>query len=91
MNQRIRELAEQAEDYAYSAVIGGEECQEAYTKKFAELVVSDAVNVLREEWYQLNNSEYNHDDPRSVGLHHGMKTGINKSMVLIRKHFGVEK
>ncbi len=60
-------------------------------EKFAELIVSDAVNVLREEWYQLNNSEYNQDDPRSVGLHHGMKTGINKSMVLIRKHFGVEE
>jgi hypothetical protein len=43
MNERIRELADQAENYAYSAVIGGSECMEAYTKKFAELIVKECA------------------------------------------------
>ena len=46
MNERIRELAEQAENYAYSSVIGGEECMEAYTKKFAELIVEECTNAI---------------------------------------------
>lgn len=62
---------------------------ETAMEKFAELIIDDAVSVLRQEWYQLNNSEYNQTDPRSVGFHVGMKSGVNKSMVLIRKHFGV--
>ena len=44
----IKELAEQAEDYAYSAVIGGRECMEAYTEKFAELIVRECTKVCDE-------------------------------------------
>lgn len=62
-----------------------------HMEKFAELVVRECTNVLRQEWYQLNNSEYDQTDSRSVGLHVGMKSGVNKSMVLIHKHFGVEE
>lgn len=46
MNNRIKELAEQAKNYAYRAVMGGEECQEAYTKKFAELLIRECLDVV---------------------------------------------
>ena len=54
MNERIRELAEQAENYAYNAVVGGSECQEAFTKKFAELIVRECVTKMALE--VMNNS-----------------------------------
>ena len=47
MNERIQELAEQAEQYAYRVAVGGDECQEAYTKKFAELIVEECMNATR--------------------------------------------
>ena len=51
MNERIQELAEQAENYAYSAVVGGSECQEAFIKKFAELIILEMCNVLdKAQW-----------------------------------------
>ena len=49
MNTRIQELAEQAESYAYSAVVGGSECQEAFIKKFAELIVGECVAIVEED------------------------------------------
>ena len=48
MNERIRELAEQAEQYAYRVAVGGDECQEAYTKKFAELIVKECIDIVVE-------------------------------------------
>ena len=47
MNERIKELAEQAEQYAYRVAVGGDECQEAYTKKFAELIVKKCADIVQ--------------------------------------------
>ena len=49
MNERIKELAEQAENYAYNAVVGGSECQEAFIKKFAELIVQECAGIALEQ------------------------------------------
>ena len=49
MNKRIKQLADQAENYAYSAVIGGSECMEAYTQKFAELIVRECCKEITQE------------------------------------------
>lgn len=46
MNERIRELAYEAEDYADGIVDEGGEFHEAYTKKFAELIVKDCINNM---------------------------------------------
>lgn len=99
MNERIRELYRQAHSIRYH---DGDPMRdgnpptvywqgETSAERFALLIVQECTNVLRQEWYQLNNSEYDQTDLRGVGLHVGMKSGVNKSMVLIRKHFGVEE
>ena len=46
MNERIRELAYEAEDYADSIVDQGGEFHPAYTQKFAELIVRECSRVL---------------------------------------------
>jgi hypothetical protein len=46
MNERIQILAGQAEDYADGIVDQGGEFHEAYTKKFAELIVKECVTAL---------------------------------------------
>lgn len=45
MNERIQELAYQAEDYADSIVDQGGEFHPAYTQKLAELIVRECANV----------------------------------------------
>ena len=45
MNERIKELAEQAENHAYRVAAAGDDCQEAYTQKFAELIVRECAGV----------------------------------------------
>jgi len=46
MNERIQELAYQAEDYADSIVDQGGEFHPAYTRKLAELIVKECCNAL---------------------------------------------
>ena len=43
MNERIRELAEQAR---YEASLA--DCQETYDEKFAELIVQECVNICND-------------------------------------------
>lgn len=47
MNERIQELAYQAEDYADSIVDQGGEFHVTYTKKFAELIVQECVAMIK--------------------------------------------
>ena len=57
MNERIQELAIQAEDYADSIVDQGGEFHEAYTQKLAELIVRECCDVLYDNelgGYQTN-------------------------------------
>ncbi len=46
MNERIQALAYEAEDYADGIVDQGGEFHEAYTKKFAELIVNECANAI---------------------------------------------
>lgn len=46
MNERIQELAYEAEDYADSKVDEGGEFHIHYTQKFAELIVKECANRL---------------------------------------------
>ena len=56
MNERIKELAEQAENYAYRVAVGGDECQEAYTEKFAELIVRECL--MKVNGAKIRNESY---------------------------------
>ena len=51
MNERIKELAEQAEDYADGIVDQGGEFHPAYTEKFAELIVKECAKLIRDGDY----------------------------------------
>ena len=56
MNQRIQELADQAEDYADGIVDQGGEFHPAYTQKFAELLTAELVEDFSKNfitvWYE---------------------------------------
>jgi DNA integrity scanning protein DisA with diadenylate cyclase activity len=81
MNERIRELAVQARNYAldekriYERIHNTEQCmeeyREVYNKKFAELIVQECQTVV--EW-AIN-----------------VDSTIDRVPVLIKEHFGVEE
>ena len=48
MNERIQELAYQAEEYADTMVDGGSEFHPVFVRKFAELIV---VECMEQVWY----------------------------------------
>jgi hypothetical protein len=50
MNERIRELAEQAE--VYSSMWTGNESQEALLEKFAELIIQECIRLGEESQYK---------------------------------------
>ncbi len=75
MNERIKLLAYEAEDYADGIVDQGGEFHEAYTKKFAELIMKECIRVPYDMW---DKAELNADI--AVKIEHR-----------IRDHFGVEE
>ena len=80
MNERIKELAVQARNYAldekriYERIHNTEQCmeeyREVYNKKFAELIVRECM--------KLNHDHFSDEDPYSIDS-------------LYRYHFGVEE
>jgi len=47
MNERIKQLAEQAKDHAdYYAMLSSEPEQEIFTEKFAELIVQECLGIV---------------------------------------------
>ena len=46
MNERIQELAYQAEEYADTMVDGGSEFHPVFVKKLAELIVEECIDVV---------------------------------------------
>ena len=93
MNERIQELAEQAFDKANNGTIYDIKIPKEFIEKFAELIVRDAVNQCRQEWYDTNNDpELNAEtDPRMIGIKIGIKQGAMKCIRRINKHFGIKE
>jgi len=46
MNKRIKVIAEQADDYADGIVDQGGRFREAYTTKFAELIINECIDII---------------------------------------------
>jgi len=57
MNERIQELAEEAEIYADSIVELGGEFHEEYTKKLAELIVRESIVDFYRRYLDLESEE----------------------------------
>ena len=95
MNERLKELAKQAGFYILS---DGKICIPTISEeitdcqiKFAELIVEDAVSILRQEWYDLNNApRVEGETPRDIGLRVGAKSQTIRLMHKIKEHFGVK-
>jgi hypothetical protein len=80
MNERIKELAEQAEQYAYRVAVGGDECQEAYTKKFANLIIQECVEICRKGINNATDWDSSYWDQ-----------ACENRAETIQQHFGVEE
>ena len=82
MNERIRELAEQAKEFAnYYAMLSDGVEQKIFTEKFAELIVRECEKVAKDgPWY--------YDTP---SLRSGWQNPINHVCNVMKEHFGVEE
>ena len=96
MNPRIEKLAVQAGLFMdvngrpYPVQLSAEESGDTYDK-FAQLIVEDIINVLKKEWYTLNNAEpVPNETARDIGLRLGRKGQTITLMSKIKQHFGVE-
>ncbi len=92
MNERIKELAEQASLYAVSdnSSMLFDVWKKRYTEKLAELIVEECVNLMenqREHYYSkiLGQQSAEHYD-RIISKGDAFDEAAN----IIRKHFGVE-
>jgi hypothetical protein len=100
MNERIKELAEQARKYArdyvaeckqYGHYMEHNEYELRFEEKFALLIVEDAVNIMKQEWYGWNNApKVENETPRDIGMRVGAKSQTIRLIHLIKKHFGVK-
>lgn len=64
-----------------------EECLE----KFADLIIEDVIDIIKKEWYTLNDIKTTEvDTARDVGFRLGKKTQNLVLIAKIRKHFEFE-
>jgi hypothetical protein len=78
MNERIKELAEQAEKYADDNFRGEPTWSEAFESKFAELIVKECVEQ------SMSIGRYNTPSGITPDLSIAIAVGL-------KKHFGVEE
>jgi hypothetical protein len=101
MNQRLRELAKQAQaaadqQWLEAGYPSWENYQEVfaedYNKKFAQLIINDCVakcQQVAEDADQVSKGKFVTDHGRM--LHQGMFGGAKNCAAEIRAHFGVEE
>ena len=87
MNERIKELMRQAGTDTSGKWMGVD-----HAERFAELIVKDTINIMKQEWYDRNNaSKVEGETPRDIGLRIGAKSQTIRLMHMVQKHFGVEE
>lgn len=100
MNKRIKELFKQAggktsvRNLASNPVqvVETHELWDNHIEKFAELIVKDTINIMKQEWYDWNNApSVEGETLRDVGLRVGAKSQTMRLMHMVEKHFGVEE
>lgn len=86
MNQRIRELADEAAKFsAIMALPTGEAGDNLFVEKFVELIIRECVQTLIDNSPALYTNEAAEED-----WDKGYDRAMEDSVQLIRKHFGVE-
>ena len=92
MNERTLELAVNAGLYVdlagqpWPKSMSAEECEAAY-QKFAELIVRECVNQVKEQYIPVSEDAAMMNDEHWKGYKH---CGVD-SVVAIKEHFGVEE
>ena len=79
MNDRIRELAEQARDYVADAIELGfpqDQIDDIRDEKFAELIVKDCISTINKRFM----GDLNREDME-----------VRRCIEDVKKHFGVEE
>jgi len=88
MNERIRELAEQATSYADTLDIADQKVyQEIMCREFAELIIRECVEQVRGQYLPVMEDEEMMKDTLWDGY---VQCGVD-SVVAIEEHFGVEE
>ena len=89
MNERIKELAEQAQQYAEYVTPQGLEWFNAFKEKFAELIVKECINreellgAIARGWCSEKNSHKEMDSDLALAI-------FDEVEQQIKQHFGVE-
>jgi hypothetical protein len=76
MNKKIRELAEQAQDWADAHAPFASEEHVYFAEKFAELIVRECISEL--------------EKIKRSGVPMPIQGGLNLGVVSLKEHFGVE-
>jgi len=85
MNERIRQLADEAAKYsAIMALPTGESGDKLFVEKFAELIVKDIINVL-ETKNEIRHIAYTTYDSSMV------EATVEKSINAITEHYGMKQ
>jgi len=95
MNERIKQLAEQAGaitslSYEHDGllILSGED----RIDKFAELIIQEHAKLLQQEWYRLNDlPKFADETPRDIGMRVGKKSEIVLLLALFKNHFGIKQ
>jgi hypothetical protein len=92
MNQRIKELAEQAFDKANNGTISDIKIPKEFIEKFAELIVAECITQCEQVATDANamtKSKFVTDT--GLVLHEGAWGGAKNCSEQIKQHFGVEE
>jgi hypothetical protein len=87
MNQRIKQLAEQAEKYADDNFKGEPTYSEAYDSKFAELIVRECIQNIRDN---MEIAKVDTLSDKDLFLE-TLRTSGHFYITELERHFGVEE
>jgi hypothetical protein len=73
MNERIRELAEQAQQYAEYVTPQGLECFDTFKEKFADLIVEECVRYFNEDYVRDFDVLWRDDLSKGIKEHFGVE------------------
>jgi hypothetical protein len=86
MNKRLTELHDLANFRGDRYALPDE-----FAEEFARLLGAEAVRVVRDRWYELNNAAaVAGESPRDVGIRVGRKNELILLMHTLNQHFGLQ-
>jgi hypothetical protein len=90
MNDRIKQLAEQAEKYAEDNFRGEPTWSEAFDSKFAELMTTEFIGLLEYEIAMLEKYKTTSCNDSDLRWHEGKIVHFRRMIDKTKDHFGIE-